>query len=124
MANHRFRVRRNTREGLEVVGFFETVGKAATMANKRMRETGMVCRIERRAPLGYWETAMELVPATSTAIEAAISRGRLPKVQDASGRKGQVLSYISPTREVRVAWNDAENTRTGEVVKVDQLSIR
>ncbi len=125
LANHRFRVRRNTRKGVEVVGFFDSITKATTLAAKRMRETGMVYRVERRIPMeSGWETAMELVPETGSPIEAAIARGRLPKVQDGAGRKGQVLSYIRPTHEVRVAWLDSANSGAGDVVKVDQLSLR
>lgn len=120
MANHRFRVRRNTRDGLAVIGFFDSITKAAALANKRVRETGAVYRIERRPIMNAgWETAMELVPDTATAIEASIARGRLPRVQDAAGRQGQVLSYIRPTREVRVAWAEG----AAESVPVDRLSL-
>jgi hypothetical protein len=125
MAVHNVRVRRNTRNGPQVVGFFESISKAHTYAAKRMRETGNLFRIERRPILSSsWETAMELVPETHTAIEAAIARGKLPKVVDGMGRKGQVLSYIRPARAVRVAWLDVEQPGHGEVVAVDQLSMR
>lgn len=124
MAYHPFRVRRLTEDGPKVAGHFQTIGKAVTFAGKRMRETGTVFKVERRPPMGFgWETATELVPATSSLIEAAIARGQRPKVQDANGRKGQVLSYVRPTREVRVAWADDENARKGEAVAVDQLSL-
>lgn len=125
MAVHSLRVRRHTPDGIQVVGFFQTMNKAFTLANKRMRETGNVFWIERRPPLGRgWEIAKELAPEVQTPIENAISRGKLPKVQDANGRKGQVLSYIRPTREVRVAWLDVEKPGKGEVMAVDQLSMR
>jgi hypothetical protein len=125
MAVHNFRVRRNTQNGPQVVGFFKTFGKAHTFANMRMKETGNLFRIERQPYLSTsWETAMELVPETQTAIEAAIARGKMPKVQDAAGRKGQVRSYSRATREVRVAWLDMEHPGKGEVVSVGQLSVR
>lgn len=125
MAVHNVRVRRNTRNGPQVVGFFESIGKAHTYAAKRMKETGNLFRIERRPVMSTsWETAMELVPETYTPIEAAIARGTLPKVQDAKGRKGQVLSYIRPARAVRVAWLDVTMPGHGEVIDVDQLSLR
>lgn len=125
MASHTFRVRRNTPDGLKVVGFFGTIGKANAFAGKRMRETGNLFRIERRIPLGTgWEIAIELMPDTKSPVEGAIARGRLPKVQDANGRKGQVLSYIRPSREVWVAWTDAGRPGKGDLVPVDQLTLR
>jgi hypothetical protein len=125
MAVHNVRVRRNTRNGPQVVGFFETLGKAHTYAAKRAHETGNLFRIERRpAHSSSWETAMELAPETQTPIEAAIARGKLPRVQDAKGRKGQVLSYIRPARAVRVAWLDVDSPGSGEVIAVDQLTLR
>jgi hypothetical protein len=124
MANQQFRVRRHSQKGLQVVGSFDTIGKASTLASKRMRETGNVFRIERRSVNRGWEIAMELVPLTTTAIEAAIARGNLPKVAGAEGRKGQVLSYVRPTREVRVAWLDVEEPGIGELVSVEQLTVR
>lgn len=125
MAYHPFRVRRLTEDGPKVVGHFQTIGKAATFASKRMRETGSVFKIERRPPMSFgWETATEFVPEVQSPIEAAIARGQRPKVQDTNGRKGQVLSYIRPTREVRVAWQGVEKAGKGEVMPVDQLSLR
>jgi|GEM_PF-6657255 len=125
MAVHNFRVRRSTQDGPQVVGFFATFEQALRFAKKRARETGVVHRVERRVPFKKsWEIAGEAVPAVPSPIEAAIARGKLPCVQDGAGRRGRVLSYIRPTREVRVAWNDVENPGRGEVVPVDQLTLR
>lgn len=124
MATHRFRVRRNTPKGLAVVGFFQNIGVAHRVASKRMRETGNMFRIERKTSLG-WETALELAPQIETAIERELSRGRLPKVQErGTGRKGQVLSYMRPSREVRVVWLDVETPGRGATVSVATLELR
>lgn len=125
MAAHRFRVRRNTAKGPEVIGFADSFKKAHAMAAQQMRKTGSVQRIERRPPLGIgWETALELVPHTTTDLEAALARGRMPKVQDATGRKGQMLSFNRITRQARVAWLDPGAPDRGESVPIDQLSLR
>lgn len=125
MAVHNFRVRRSTQDGPQVVGFFDTYEQAIRYASRRMRETGSVHRVERRPPYKRsWQVAAELVPKVPSPIEAAIARGKLPQVKDGAGRKGRVLSYIRPTREVRVAWNDVESPGRGEVVPVDQLTLR
>lgn len=124
MAVHNYRVRRNTQEGPTVVGFFRNMKIAHRVARKRMRETGNLFRIERKTQAG-WETALELAPEVVTSIEGALVRGHLPKVQEkASGRKGKVLSYIAPRREVRVAWLDVEEPGRGEPVPVDSLALR
>ncbi|HEY8345733.1 MAG TPA: hypothetical protein VIL07_00455 [Symbiobacteriaceae bacterium] len=124
MAVHNFRVRRCTLDGPQVVGFFDTYGRALRYATRRARETGSVHRVEGRPPLGKgWQTVREVVPEVASPIEAAIARGKLPRVQDASGRQGRVLSYIRPTREVRVAWDDVANPGRGEVIPVDQLTL-
>ncbi len=125
MAVHRYRVRRHTKDRLEVCAFFPTIGKAQAYATRRVRETGSVHRIEHHPPLKKgWEVACELAPDLPTEIERLIARGKLPKVQNADGRKGRVLSYIRPTRQVRVAWLDVEKPGKGEVVPVDELSLR
>jgi len=124
MAVHNFRVRRSTQDGPQVVGFFATFEQAMRYAKRRARETGAVHRVERRPPFKKsWETAAEAVPEVPSPIEAAIARGKLPVVQDRAGRRGRVLSYIRPAREVRVAWHDVENPGKGEVVPVDHLTL-
>lgn len=125
MAVHNFRVRRSTQDGPQVVGFFESYEKAIRYAKRRVQETGVVHRVERRPPMAKgWQIAAELVPEVSSPVEAAIARGKMPRVQDQSGRPGRVIAYIRPTREVRVVWNDVADPGKGEVVKADQLALR
>jgi hypothetical protein len=60
-------------------------------------------------------------PRLLSTVEELIAAGQMPRVTDAAGRLGRILSYHPPTRQARVAWVDQENPGLGELVPVEHL---
>lgn len=116
----RFRVRQATVNGPRRECEVDRLGKAMRVARQVARESGRAVRIERKVSHG-WETATEIVPDVRTAVELEIARGRMPRVQDAQGRRGWVQSFASHSREAWVEWQDAG---TRQKVAVDALTLR
>lgn len=116
----RFRVRRATEDGLIRECEVDRLAKAMRVARQVLRESGRAVRVERKVDHG-WETAVELFPEVRSAVEAQIARGRLPRVQDAAGRRGQVVAFVRPTRECWVEWLDSGSK---EKVPAAELTLR
>lgn len=116
----RFRVRRATFAGPVQECTVDRLAKAVRVARQALRETGRAVWIERKVDHG-WETAMELFPAVANPVERELARGARPRVQDAAGRPGRVLSFLTHTRECWVEWGGSGQR---EKVPVDALRLR